>query len=137
MGPWLSGSTMVFITWLAILVTSHPSIKPKMAPTSPMQAASTKKMNLISFSLPPTAFMTPISRVLSRMDISMVLIIPRAAMISAIVPMAPSMLSMIRNTLLISSSSSARAKTPTPMASIFSLTEVRSSISSTLTYMEL
>ena len=63
---------------------------------------STKNTILISSSLPPIAFMMPISRVLSSMDMTMVFMIPSAATIKAIVPMAPSMEFMIRNALFIS-----------------------------------
>ena len=60
-------------------------------PRNPMPAASPRKIASTSRLVAPTAFIKPISRVRSRIDIAIVLAIPMAATRRAIAPTPPKM----------------------------------------------
>ena len=54
----------------------RPIIAPTIPPTRPKNAASNKKMDKMSLFLAPIAFITPISLLLSRTEVNIVLAIP-------------------------------------------------------------
>src|SRR5438874_2433591 len=88
---------------LIVLTKPHAASEPITPPVNPITAASKKKINLISRSSAPIAFMIPISRVRSRMDMIIVLAIPNEATRSEMPPSNPSTASIIKNTVRICS----------------------------------
>ncbi len=99
--------------------TAQPSAMPNTPPSSPISDASTRKICRTSASPPPIAFITPISRVLSRIDITIVLTMPSEATVSAIDPTRPSSRSSRMKAFFWLSSRSAIEKALKPMSLIF------------------
>ena len=81
----------------------HAASAPIMPPVKPITAASKKKIILTSRSSAPIAFMIPISRVRSRIDMIIVFAIPKLATSKEMPPSNPRTESMIRNTVRICS----------------------------------
>ena len=75
-----------------------------------MADASIRKIRRTSLSLPPIAFMIPISRVRSRIDITIVFMMPSDATASAIEPIRPRMMSRIKKARLAPCSASFNEK---------------------------
>ena len=80
--------------------TIQPSTTPATPPKNPIADASIRKMRRMSPSLPPIAFMIPISRVRSRIDITIVFMMPSDDTASAIDPIRLRTMSRMMNAAL-------------------------------------
>ena len=112
------------------------TIFPTIPPRSPINAASIRNICLIFFKLQPSTLMTPISFVLSYMDIIIVFAIPIAATIREMAPIPPSTAWITAICFFMLSIYSTFVSTLYPISRICFATSLTLLISSTLTCAE-